>query len=187
MHLVVLGISSNSSDSTADDVSVTGTNKKDTGHTHSEEVVVLADSDARAAAAFAVARKAKFPVLVDFFAEWCDPCKVIRPMLGKLARRHASHILFLAVDVEKCGHVAGFSRAARVQAGVGGPSAVPTATPSPQASESHSFGIETMPTFIGLDPQVRDRRCRVCACISKGSLIGTLVMIGTRDWSSSRH
>ena len=41
------------------------------------------------------------PVLVDFFAEWCGPCKMIAPSLEQLAKEYAGKILIYKVNVDK--------------------------------------------------------------------------------------
>ena len=52
-------------------------------------------------AAFAeITREAKVPVLVDFWAEWCGPCKMAAPEVRELAREMAGRGLVLKVDTE---------------------------------------------------------------------------------------
>jgi len=41
------------------------------------------------------------PVLVDFYADWCGPCKMMNPILKDLKKRMGSAINILKVDTEK--------------------------------------------------------------------------------------
>ena len=41
------------------------------------------------------------PVLVDFYADWCGPCKMIAPSLEQLAKEYAGKIDIYKVDVDK--------------------------------------------------------------------------------------
>ncbi len=45
--------------------------------------------------------KADLPVIVDFWAEWCGPCKVISPILKGLAEEYDGKIKFVKVDTEE--------------------------------------------------------------------------------------
>ena len=57
--------------------------------------VVDADSDT-----FAAETTASVPVVVDFWAAWCGPCRMISPLLEDLAKRHAADLKVVKVDVD---------------------------------------------------------------------------------------
>lgn len=40
------------------------------------------------------------PVLVDFFAEWCPPCKMLSPILEKLDKEYKEKIIFAKINVD---------------------------------------------------------------------------------------
>jgi thioredoxin 2 len=43
---------------------------------------------------------ASVPVLVDFHADWCGPCKIMAPALDDFARQHLGEVLVLKLDTD---------------------------------------------------------------------------------------
>lgn len=44
--------------------------------------------------------QADSPVLVDFYADWCGPCKTQTPILGELAQEFDGRVKFAKVDID---------------------------------------------------------------------------------------
>jgi thioredoxin 1 len=61
---------------------------------------------------------AKAPILVDFWATWCPPCKAVAPTVDKLADKYAGKVRFGKVDIDA----------------------------SPKVAQE--FGVQSIPTFL---------------------------------------
>lgn len=68
------------------------------------------------------------PAVVDFYADWCGPCRMMAPLLKEAAKKYAGQVYIYKVDVDKESEVAS------------------------------SFGIQGIPTImfipVGRDPEV---------------------------------
>jgi len=47
--------------------------------------------------------KSKLPVLVDFWAEWCAPCKMIAPLIDDVAHQYEGRLKVCKMDVDANG------------------------------------------------------------------------------------
>lgn len=54
------------------------------------------------------ALKAELPCVVDFYADWCKPCKMIAPFMDEFAQQYKGKINFLKINVDEQPEIANF-------------------------------------------------------------------------------
>jgi thioredoxin 2 len=62
-----------------------------------EPLAWLVDADRET---FEAETTASVPVLVDFWAAWCGPCRMVAPVLEQMAKQHSGHLKVVKVDVD---------------------------------------------------------------------------------------
>ncbi len=51
--------------------------------------------------------KSLLPVLVDFYADWCGPCKLAEPILDELSQEYKDKVVFVKLNVDENQELAG--------------------------------------------------------------------------------
>lgn len=51
--------------------------------------------------------KGEIPCLIDFYADWCGPCKVVGPIIDELSQEYEGKVAFYKIDTEKEQELAG--------------------------------------------------------------------------------
>lgn len=46
------------------------------------------------------------PLLIDFWAEWCTPCRLLSPIFERLAEKYSDKVVFAKVNVDECPELA---------------------------------------------------------------------------------
>ena len=68
----------------------------------SDHIVNVSDSTFRSEV-----EQAGRPVVVDFWAPWCTPCRVMEPILDELAEQHGDRVAFMKLNVDENQETAG--------------------------------------------------------------------------------
>lgn len=87
--------------------------------------------------------KSPLPVLLDFGAEWCGPCRAIEPVVEKIAEQHVGKVRVLQIDADASASIAARYRVR----------ALPTVITfvGGQEHKRHT-GATSMKTLLGLLP-----------------------------------
>lgn len=51
--------------------------------------------------------KGNKPAIIDFFADWCGPCKMVEPVLEELSNEYSGKVDFYKIDTDKEKELAG--------------------------------------------------------------------------------
>lgn len=51
--------------------------------------------------------KGEIPAVIDFYADWCGPCRVVAPIMDELAEEYKNRVQFYKIDTEKEQQLAG--------------------------------------------------------------------------------
>ena len=54
-----------------------------------------------------IEKSKELPVVVDFWAEWCQPCKMLKPVLEKLESEYDGDFILVKINVEQAQETSG--------------------------------------------------------------------------------
>ena len=80
------------------------------------EADLIKDSDTKNFAADVIEASKSVPVLVDFWAPWCGPCKTLGPMIEKLVKEGNGEVKLVKVDIDKSPEIASQMRVQSIPA-----------------------------------------------------------------------
>jgi len=50
---------------------------------------------------FELVQSSNKPILVDFYADWCDPCKMVSPAIERVAKDFSGKLMTIKINVDK--------------------------------------------------------------------------------------
>lgn len=86
----------------------------------------ISDTEAADNSAIVSESDIKGPAIIDFWAEWCGPCRTMKPIFAHLEKEYAGSVNFISVDVDN------------------------------NQELSAKYGVQSIPTFVVIDKDGRE-------------------------------
>lgn len=96
MAMLILAACNNKTENTNDNAS-NGTNAP----VESEMPVANTDDEGQTEWTKQTTIMSSKPMVIDFFATWCGPCKQLAPVLDEIEKNHKGEVIFKRVDIDK--------------------------------------------------------------------------------------